>query len=127
MIASLRDRYQTAMLLITHDLGVVAQMAEDVAIIYAGQIVERGSLEDIFTRTAHPYTKGLFAALPTATGKRLRPIPGMPPDPTNLPPACAFAPRCPLASEACRSGEIPEKWLSGDHFVRCINMGGSHE
>ncbi len=106
LIVGLRDTYRTAMLLITHDLGVVAQVAEDVAIIYAGRIVEQGTREDIFLRPSHPYTIGLFAALPSAIGEsgRLQPIPGMPPDPTALPPGCAFAPRCSFATPECGAG-----------------------
>ncbi|MGC3992864.1 MAG: ABC transporter ATP-binding protein [Propionicimonas sp.] len=123
LIIELRDSLHTAMLLITHDLGVVAQVAEDVAIIYAGRIVEQGTREDIFLHPTHPYTIGLFAALPSAMddGGRLRPIPGMPPDPTDLPPGCAFAPRCALATDECRVGEIGFVEVAPGHPVRCIH------
>ncbi len=123
LIIELRDTYRTAMLLITHDLGVVAQVAEDVAVIYAGRIVEQGSREDIFLRPTHPYTLGLFAALPSAVGPngRLRPIPGMPPDPTDLPAGCAFAPRCAFATDECRTGEIGVVEVGPGHPVRCIH------
>ena len=97
------------MILITHDLGVVAQTCDYVAVIYAGEIIEYGSKKDIFVNTAHPYTHGLFASLPSMNedSPRLKPIPGSMPDPTNLPPGCTFHPRCPSATEDCRSNEIP--------------------
>lgn len=123
LIVELRNTYRTAMLLITHDLGVVAQVAEDVAVIYGGRIVEQGTREDLFLNPRHPYTRGLFAALPSAlsdTG-RLQPIAGLPPDPTELPDGCAFAPRCPLATTACRTREIDLVELTPGHAVRCIH------
>ena len=121
MIRDLRDKLQTSMILITHDLGVVAETCDSVAVVYAGQIVESGSKFDMFTKPTHPYTLGLFGSLPSmAVGeKRLHSIEGLPPDPTNLPEGCAFWPRCPHATEACRS-TIPNREISPGHFVRCI-------
>ena len=121
MIRDLRDKLQTSMILITHDLGVVAETCDSVAVVYAGQIVESGSKFDMFTKPTHPYTLGLFGSLPSmAVGeKRLHSIEGLPPDPTNLPEGCAFWPRCPYATEACRSA-IPNREISPGHFVRCI-------
>ena len=122
LIRELKEKYNTSMILITHDLGVVAKTCDSVAVIYAGKIVEYGSLEDIFDHPSHPYTKGLFGSLPgMAVGeKRLRSINGLPPDPTDLPRGCSFAPRCPHAGSACRGEvEIPYREITPGHFVRC--------
>ena len=121
MIRDLRDKLETSMILITHDLGVVAETCDSVAVVYAGQIVESGSKEDLFDHPTHPYTLGLFGSLPSmAVGeKRLHSIVGLPPDPTNLPEGCAFWPRCPHACEACK-GNIPNREITPGHFVRCI-------
>ena len=121
MIRELRDKLETSMILITHDLGVVAETCDSVAVVYAGQIVESGSKFDMFTKPTHPYTLGLFGSLPSmAVGeKRLHSIDGLPPDPTDLPEGCAFWPRCPYATEACKS-DIPNREISPGHFVRCI-------
>lgn len=122
MMNALREKLNTSMILITHDLGVVAEMCDDVAVVYAGEIIEKGSKVDIFDHPTHPYTNGLFGSLPMmAVGeKRLHPIDGMMPDPTNLPEGCAFHPRCPYATEACRSKSIPLTELTPGHFCRCI-------
>ncbi|MBQ9262593.1 MAG: ABC transporter ATP-binding protein [Clostridia bacterium] len=122
MINELKQRFNMAMILITHDLGVVAETCQRVAIIYAGQIVEIGTKEEIFRHPAHPYTQGLFGSLPNMNSgaKRLHPIVGMPPDPTNLPKGCPFAPRCPHATDQCRAAEIPMKTLTEDHSCRCL-------
>lgn len=121
LILDLRKKFNTSMILITHDLGIVAETSDYVAVIYAGKIVEYGSKEDIFDHPTHPYTKGLFGSLPSmAVGqKRLNPIKGMPPDPTNLPTGCEFRPRCPHATEACK-GDILNREVSQGHFCRCI-------
>jgi len=124
LMRNLRDQYRTSMLLITHDLGVVAEICDKVAIMYAGLIMESGSLSDIYRHTAHPYTKGLFGSLPSMNTreKRLHPIHGLMPDPTDLPPGCPFAPRCSRATEKC-SQELPVlRELSPGHLVRCIHM-----
>ncbi len=124
LINELKVKFRTSMLLITHDLGVIAQTCDNVAVIYAGKIVERGSKEDIFDRPAHPYTLGLFASLPSMTddGEMLHPIAGMPPDPTNLPQGCAFSPRCPYVTDACRVGSIPAVEISHGHYCSCIRQ-----
>ena len=126
MIKSLKEKYQTAMIMITHDLGVVAKVCDKVAVVYAGEIIESGSKEDIFDHPSHPYTVGLFGALPKMSGneKRLHPIAGMPPDPTNLPQGCKFNPRCPHATDACRNQEIPMAEIAPGHFCHCINAKG---
>ena len=124
LINDLKKKFNTAMLLITHDLGVVAQTCDNVAVVYAGKIVEYGSKADIFDNPTHPYTVGLFESLPDMERDtdRLKPIPGLPLDPTELPEGCAFAPRCPHATEACK-GEIPNRELTPGHFCRCIKEG----
>ena len=105
MIRDLRDRLGTSMIMITHDLGIVAQTCDNVAVMYAGEIIEMGSAEDIFTCPIHhPYTDGLFGSLPNLKEKtdRLHPIAGLMPDPTNLPKGCKFAPRCDKCMEICK-------------------------
>lgn len=126
MIRKLKNEMNTAMILISHDLGVVAQTCDRVAIIYAGRIVETGNLYDIFKNPQHPYTVGLLDSIPSLTKetKRLNPIKGLMPDPTNLPSGCPFAPRCNYASSEC-SAAVPEFEESGSgHFVRCIRKEG---
>ena len=122
LIKDLQERMHTAMILITHDLGVVAQTCENVAVIYAGQIVEYGSRRDVFKSTSHPYTKGLFASVPHLNDEepRLHPITGLPPDPSNLPAGCAFAPRCPYATQACHTQAQELKEVSEGHYCRCM-------
>ena len=121
LIRDLRDKYQTSMILITHDLGVVAETCDNVAVIYAGEIVEYGDKRSIFKHATHPYTIGLFDSLPDINIKtdRLKPIAGMPPDPTNLPEGCAFNPRCPYAEERCRNAHPELKEIAPGHLVRC--------
>lgn len=125
MINDLKRELNTAMLLITHDLGVVAEMCDSVAVLYAGQIIEAGTKEDIFDHPSHPYTLGLFHSLPSfATGEnRLHPINGLPPNPSNLPTGCSFHPRCPRATAECASKEISNQELTPGHFCRCLHPG----
>lgn len=125
MIKALKDKFNTSMVLITHDLGVVAETCDKVAVIYAGEIVESGSKEHIFKNPVHPYTLGLFGSLPKLDddSKRLSPIKGLPPDPTHLPQGCKFCPRCP---ENCTAGdrtEAPVIEIEPGHFVRCHKFG----
>ena len=103
LLRNLKSKINASIMLITHDLGIVAESCDQVAIMYAGEIVEYGSLEDIFDHTAHPYTKGLFNSIPSLDKdtERLQPIQGLMPDPANLPEGCKFHPRCPYAVEAC--------------------------
>ncbi len=122
MIRDLREKLNTSMILITHDLGVVAETCDDVAVIYAGHIVEMGSKVDLFDNPKHPYTLGLFGSLPNmAKGeKRLHSIKGLPPDPTKLPKGCPFAPRCPHACAKCSEDiDVPNVEVTSGHFVRC--------
>lgn len=124
MINQLKTDYNTAMIMITHDLGVVAEVCDDVAVIYAGEVIEYGTKEEVFDRPSHPYTKGLFGALPDLNSdvKRLSPIEGLPPDPSALPEGCNFAPRCAYASDKCRKGNIENEDLGNGHMCRCCNL-----
>lgn len=121
----LKQKFNTSMLLITHDLGVVAQNCDKVAVIYAGEIVEYGSVLDVFKKMKHPYTEGLFNSIPQIHSdvKRLNPIPGLMPDPTNLPEGCSFCTRCPYVDERCHkeSPELVE--IAENHFARCFRCG----
>ena len=123
MMSELKEQFGSSMLLITHDLGVVAETCDKVAIMYAGEIVESGSLHDIFEACAHPYTRGLFGSLPSLERdeRRLHPIHGMMPDPAHLPEGCRFHPRCPYADERCKSERPPLTTLSDGHQCRCFH------
>ena len=127
MMKALREEQNTSMILITHDLGVVAETCDKVAVVYAGKIIEMGSREEICDDPRHPYTLGLFGSLPTLTGDeiRLHPIDGMPPNPADLPEGCSFHPRCGKSCEACRKqDQAPElQLISGTHYVRCLDQG----
>ncbi len=121
MIDSLRERLGMAMILITHDLGIVAQTCDKVAVMYAGEIIEAGALEEIFTgENRHPYTVGLFEAIPNlkVETKRLSPIAGLMPDPSNLPEGCYFYERCPKAMEICRDVH-PKLSDEAGHPIAC--------
>ena len=121
LMRDLKEKINTAMLLITHDLGVVAQICDKVAIMYAGEIVEVGTDRDIFkSEDHHPYTQGLFGAIPNLDKetKRLNPIEGLMPEPTNLPEGCKFHPRCPKCMEICKT-IIPEDIISATHTIKC--------
>ncbi len=122
LIKELQKERKMAMMLITHDLGIVAEYCDRVAVIYAGEIVEYANKEELFRRRRHPYTKGLFGSLPSLTGneKRLSPIPGLPPDPTHLPMGCKFAHRCRHASPECKNREIPLVEIAPGHMCRCL-------
>lgn len=122
LMRDLQEKLGTAMLLITHDLGVVADTCNKVAIMYAGQIVEMGSLENVYDNTKHPYTKGLFGSLPSLSikSKRLVPIDGLMPDPVDLPSGCPFHPRCPDCMESCKSRMPVKTEVSPGHYVRCL-------
>ncbi len=121
MIKELREKFGTSVLMITHDLGIIAEMCDEVSVMYAGSIVEHGNLEDIFDRTRHPYTCGLFNSLPNIKDRtaRLKPIRGLMPDPSNLPMGCTFADRCNYATDKCRAMKPRKQWLTDSHFVAC--------
>lgn len=122
LISDLRKQFHTAMLLITHDLGVVGEVCDKVAVIYAGEIVEYGDKMEIYDHPAHPYTEGLFASLPDLekTVDRLTPIEGLPPNPSDLPAGCMFHPRCPYATEECSKNRVELTQVGPDHFSRCL-------
>ena len=126
MIDELRETLGTALILITHDLGIVAQMCDNVAIMYAGEIIENGTVEDIYSgKMQHPYTTGLFGSLPDLEKKtdRLSPIDGLMPDPTDLPKGCKFNPRCPRCMDICRE-QTPPEIVDGTHRVACHLYAG---
>ena len=131
MMKSLKEKYQTSMLLITHDLGVVAEICDDVSVIYAGTVVEHGSLEDVFNHPRHPYTEGLFNSLPDMENPdaKLKPIKGLMPDPSNLPAGCAFCPRCEYAMPVCETEKPSKSYRCGEHYVLChlYRDGGAAE
>ena len=123
MISDLRKELNASMLIITHDIGVVSKVCDDIAIMYAGQIIEKGSKKQIFSNPSHPYTQGLFAALPSMNEdvEFLHPIEGLPPDPANLPKGCPFAPRCPRATDECRMDKpIPVTMVEEGHTTKCL-------
>jgi len=128
MMRGLRDKYQTSMLMITHDLGIVAEICDEVSIMYAGHIVEHGNLVDVFENTRHPYTEGLFNSLPNIEDRqaRLKPIKGLMPDPTNLPAGCAFSDRCDYAMEICKT-QTPEFTYLENGIKDCSNCLRPHK
>lgn len=121
LMNNLKKEFHTAMLLITHDLGVVAEVCDKVAIMYAGEIVESGTLKDIFHDMKHPYTVGLFKAIPSLDKdtRRLDTIDGLMPDPANLPEGCKFHPRCPRCNEICKTCRPKPMEIKPGHFVQC--------
>lgn len=129
MIADLRRKYNTSMILITHDLGIVASNADDVAVIYAGEILEYGSKDQIFDNPRHPYTIGLFNAIPNmeVDARRLANIEGLPPDPTNLPTGCCFSPRCPYATETCMCNKTGLIEVEPGHLCSCSNLSAGRQ
>jgi peptide/nickel transport system ATP-binding protein len=110
LLRDLREKFGSGIILITHDMGVVAGIADTLMVMYAGRLVERGATQDIFAHPAHPYTQGLLASIPPMEGPRLRrlpSIPGTPPNPAAMPPGCAFAPRCPYLFDPCATKPPP--------------------
>ncbi len=124
MMSSLMKKRNTALLLITHNLGIVAETCDNVAVLYGGEIVEYGSKEELFENPSHPYTIGLFGAIPdiNSDADRLQPIEGIMPEPSDLPPGCKFHTRCPYATEQCKSGSVPVVNLGGTHQCQCHNI-----
>jgi len=120
LLRDMRREFNLALLLITHDLGVIAETADRVAVMYAGRLVEQGPVRDILRAPAHPYTQGLLASIPGArAGSRLQAIEGVVPSLTSIPPGCAFAPRCAHRMDVCGTVMPPESRLTPDHRVRC--------
>jgi peptide/nickel transport system ATP-binding protein len=128
LLAELREKRNLALLLITHDLGVVAETSDRVAVMYAGKIIESASVRELFKNPRHPYTEGLLHSVPKleeTNGEqkgRLHTIEGVVPNPVELPPGCRFAPRCEHALEKCREGEIPLIEIDSGHATRCIRV-----
>lgn len=122
LMKELKEKKNTSMIMITHDLGIVAETCDRVAVMYAGKIIEEGNLDEVFNHTLHPYTEGLFNSLPNIKNRRakLQPIHGLMPDPTNLPKGCAFAPRCNYATEVCRERKPELTGFGGTHKAACL-------
>lgn len=122
MVNELKEKLGTSMIMITHDLGIVAQTCDNVAVMYAGELIEYGTMEDIFNNSKHhhPYTTGLFGSIPDLEGDadRLSPIDGLMPDPTNLPQGCKFSPRCPQCMPICRTTP-PSEYVEDTHKISC--------
>ncbi|OPZ39968.1 MAG: Oligopeptide transport ATP-binding protein OppD [Synergistetes bacterium ADurb.BinA166] len=131
LMKSLKEEFATSMIMITHDLGVVGEVCDNVAVMYAGRIVETGSLEQVFSDALHPYTRGLFRCIPDIEEELsvIRPIEGLMPEPLDLPSGCAFHPRCPRCMEICRT-RVPEAIERDGHGVMCHLFseggGGDH-
>jgi peptide/nickel transport system ATP-binding protein len=121
LMRELRRKFNMGMLMITHDFGIVAEVCDKVAVMYAGRIVESGTLEDVFDNTCHPYTEGLFNSLPNVKSRQseLKPIRGLMPDPTNLPSGCPFHPRCDYCMDCCSKEEPSKIKINDTHYVRC--------
>ncbi len=121
MMSKLKEDFGTSLLLITHDFGIVAEMCEKVAVVYAGEIVENGTADDLYNHTAHPYTEGLFNSLPKLDSKerRLKAIKGQMPDPSKVVEGCKFADRCPYVKDRCRQEKPAAKEITPGHFVKC--------
>jgi oligopeptide/dipeptide ABC transporter ATP-binding protein len=121
LLRAIQSEHGLAMIFITHNLGIVARMCDQVAVMYAGRLVEAGPVRTIFNAPAHPYTRALIESIPRFgdTAARLTAIEGQPPDPAALPPGCAFHPRCPLVIERCRAEAPPETRVAAQHRARC--------
>ena len=123
LMNDLKKEHGTPIMMITHNMGVVAEMADDVAVMYMGNIVEYGKVEDVFTNPAHPYTKALLQSIPVlgkGKNQQLEPIRGVTPDPFNRPKGCQFCPRCDYACEKCETEMPPEEWVTEGHYTRCF-------
>ena len=126
LMKKLKTQYDTSLLMITHNLGIVSELCESVSVIYAGRIIEYGSVREVFGHPTHPYTNGLLNAIPLLEGKkdRLHAIPGNIASATNIPSGCAFHPRCEIGDERCRN-EIPQMLgIGNDHYVACFKKAG---
>lgn len=126
LMKNLKEEFNTAMMLITHDLGVVAETCDKVAVMYAGEIIEFATLEQLFNDPKHPYTLGLFGSIPNLKENvdRLKPIKGLMPDPTDLPSACKFHPRCPHVEDICSKQSPADTDDGNGHRVKCLIYEG---
>ena len=122
LIKELKEKFGTSMILITHDLGIVAEICDKVAIMYAGQIVEYASVEKVYNNPSHPYTNGLFNSIPKLDTEEewLEEIHGLPPEPTEQIEGCAFSPRCPNCMEICKHKKPGITHIDEEHYVRCF-------
>lgn len=129
LLSDLRTRLRMSLLVVTHDFGVVANLCDDVAVMYCGQVVETGTTEEILSKPRHPYTKALLQAIPRpdSKGSRLKTIPGSPPDRKRMPSGCRFAPRCDAAFQRCSEVAPVAYQLPGGDVVRCHLYGGEHQ
>ena len=127
LLKSLQKDLGMSLIIITHDLGVVAGISDEVLVMYAGKLVERGSADDIFYRTHHPYTQGLLKSIPRIDNdaSELYSIPGLPPDPSKLPAGCPFEPRCSVSKDVCAQvGAVPVQSISANHESVCYRPEG---
>ncbi len=126
LMRNLREEFNTAMILITHDLGIVAETCDKVAVMYAGEVIEYATLEQLFENPKHPYTIGLFGSIPSLEHdvERLKPIKGLMPDPTNLPSGCPFHPRCSHAQDICKERKPIVANIEEGHMVKCLIYEG---
>ncbi|WP_353120306.1 ABC transporter ATP-binding protein [Nitratidesulfovibrio sp.] len=122
VMRELKQHYNTATILISHDLGVIAELCDSVAVMYAGRIVETADAKSLYANPLHPYTQGLFQSIPDLTKnvKRLFSLPGLPPDPTDLPAGCCFSPRCEHADDTCRNMQPELREITAGHFAACF-------
>jgi len=120
LLKDLQEQDNLAVLFISHDLGVIADICDRVAVMYAGQVVESTDVMDLFAQTQHPYTEALLRSIPSGQNRRLVPIPGMVPAFDRMPVGCRFAPRCTLARDECRVGGIDLRPVEGAHLARCL-------
>jgi oligopeptide/dipeptide ABC transporter ATP-binding protein len=123
LLNKINQKHGTSIILVTHNLGLVAEFCENIIVMYAGWMMEKGSVEEVIADPKHPYTVGLLRCLPriSAERRKIRPIPGLVPDLADLPPGCPFSPRCDQAVDECRQGQpIPLKELDGGRLVRCL-------
>lgn len=127
IMKTLEKKYDTSLLMITHNLGIIAELCKTVAVMYAGRIIEQGPVKEVFSQALHPYTKGLLGALPSVEGekKRLQTIPGRIADSQNLPPGCPFHPRCNYCMPVCKSDLPTPSSLGNDHYLACHLAGRS--
>ena len=131
VFVELKKKYDMSMIMITHDLGIVAEICDNVAIMYAGGVLEYGSVYDIYKDPQHPYTRALFDSIPDVhrDQERLKVISGLPPDPTDIPAGCPFHPRCPHCTERCKTEKPEAVHLNETHWVKCFlaqGEGGKH-
>jgi oligopeptide/dipeptide ABC transporter ATP-binding protein len=129
LMRRINQTHGTSIIMVTHNLGLAAEFCHNIAVMYAGRVVERGPVDQVIQEPKHPYTQGLLACLPRLTSKtqKIEPIPGNVPDLADLPPGCAFAPRCPFVQDECRQADLRLTTVTPGHYARCILYeGGEH-